>query len=132
MLKNFEPIILKLQENSNVKNISALLLVLCAQLLSPIIARIIIKIFHIIFSVKRKTTESAFYGPLKFFIVVLSFGAAIQFLQLTLGLTNLYWKAFKILLILTIAKALGNCMRPDSTFFTKLENNTKFNRKFST
>ena len=129
MQSQFYEIVARLQENSNIKNITALALVLCAQLLSPIIAIIIIKFFHLILGIKRKTTESAFYGPIKFYIVLLSFGAAIQFLNLTLGIINLYWKIFKILTILTIAKALGNSMAPDSSFFAKLENNTKFNRK---
>ena len=31
------------------------------------------------------------------------------------------------LLVLATAKALSNCLNPDSTFFTKLESSTKFN-----
>lgn len=118
-----------LQSNSNTKNITALVLVLSAHILCPIIARIIIKFFHLILGVKRPVAKSAFYGPLKFYIIVCSFGLAIKFLNLSVGITNLYLKIFKILTILTIARALGNSMDPDSTFFTKLENTTSFNRK---
>lgn len=117
-----------LQSNSNSKNITALVIVLSAHILCPIIAGIIIKFFHLILGVKKKASKSAFYGPLKFYIIVCSFGLAIKFLSLSVGITNLYLRILKILTILTIAKALGNSMEPDSTFFTKLEDTTSFNR----
>lgn len=115
-----------IEQSNETRYGSALLLVLCAYILSPIIARVIITIFHLIFGIKRKSNESAFYGPLKFYIVLCSFGTAISYLNLTTGMVNLFWKMFKILTILTVAKAFGNCMAADSTFFEKLEKNTSF------
>ena len=66
-----------IEQSSESRQISALLLVLISYILCPIIARLIIKLFHIIFSVDRKTSESAFYGPLKFYIVLCCFGTAM-------------------------------------------------------
>ena len=106
---------------------TALAIILGCRVASPIVARIIIFVFHKILKVKRKVTESGFYGPLKFFFTVIGFGLAIYYLELPAGVINLYDKIFKILLILTIAKAFSNCLEPDSTFFNKLESTSRFN-----
>jgi MscS family membrane protein len=106
---------------------TALAIILGVKLFSPIISKIIIYIFHKLFNIKTKVTESGFYGPLKFIFTVLGFGIAINFLQLPEGVINLYNKIFKILFMMATAKALSNCLKPDSTFFTKLETSTKFN-----
>lgn len=121
-----EPIRNLIEQSSGTRNVSALLLVVCAYILSPIIAKIIIKIFHVIFGIHRRTSESAFYGPLKFYTILCSFALSIKFLNLTLGMIFLFWKLFRILTIMTIAKALGNCMAPDSTFFKKMEKSPNF------
>lgn len=114
----------------NIDNIiiylAALAIILGTKLLSPIIAQIVIYIFHKIFKIKTKTTESGFYEPLKFIITTLGFGIAIYYLNLPKGVIKLYLKIFKILAVLALAKALGDCLQPDSTFFTKLESSTKF------
>lgn len=122
-----EKILLGLDVNSVLKYSIALAIVLGMKLFSPIIARIIIYIFHKIFKVNNKTTNSGFYEPLKFLFTVIGFGIAIYFLKLPAGIINLYNKIFKILLILLAAKAFSNCLTPDSTFFSKLEKSTKFN-----
>ena len=106
---------------------TALAIILGSRVVSPIVARIIIYIFHKILKVRKKVTESGFYEPLKFFFTVIGFGIAIYYLKLPEGVINLYNRIFKILLILTIAKAFSNCLEPDSTFFNKLESTPKFN-----
>lgn len=126
MASMMEPIFNFIEQNNQTRYFSVLGLVLFAYIFSPIIAKIIIKINHIIFNIDRKTNDSAFYGPLKFYIILCSFAFSIKFLHLTTGMVNLFWKLFKILTIMTIAKALGNAMAPESTFFDKLEKNTKF------
>lgn len=113
--------------NSTITYLIALAIILGARLLSPIIAHIIIYIFHKLFKVDTKIVNSGFYEPIKFMITVAGFGIAIYYLQLPKGVINLYNKVFKSLLVLAIAKALANCLKPDSTFFTKLESSTKFN-----
>lgn len=120
-------ILSKIDVNSTIKYSTALAIILGMKLFSPIISRIIILVFHKLLKVETKVTESGFYGPLKFLITVIGFGLAILYLQLPEGIVNLYYRIFKILLILIIAKALTNCLTPDSTFFTKLETSTKFN-----
>lgn len=104
----------------------ALAIVLGMKLFSPIIAKIIIYIFHKTFKIKTKVAKSGFYGPLKFIITVAGFGISIYFLKLPAGIINLYKKIFKILAIMATAKALGNSLGADSTFFTTLENKTNF------
>ena len=113
--------------NNVLKYSTALAIILGGRIISPVIAHIVILIFHKLFKVDTKVTESGFYGPFKFIITVAGFGIAIYFLDLPKGVINLYNKVFKILLILTIAKAITNCLEPDSTFFTKLESATRFN-----
>lgn len=113
--------------NSTITYISALAIILGARLLSPIIAHIVIYIFHKLFKVNTKTVDSGFYEPIKFIITTFGFGIAIYYLQLPKGVINLYNKIFRSLVILAVAKALANCLKPDSTFFTKLESTTKFN-----
>ena len=105
----------------------ALAIILGSRLVSPIISRIVIYIFHKLFKIETRTVESGFYGPMKFVITLIGFGLAIHFLKMPVGVVNLYYKIFKTLLILAIAKALSNSLKPDSTFFTKLEANTNFN-----
>lgn len=116
-----------LNVNSTITYATALAIILGARLISPIIAHIIIYIFHKLFKVDNKIVNSGFYEPIKFIITVLGFGIAIYYLQLPKGVINLYNKVFRSLLVLAIAKALANCLNPDSTFFTKLESSTKFN-----
>ena len=116
-----------LDVNSVLMYTTALAIVLGMKLFSPIIARAIIYIFHKLLKVETRTVESGFYGPLKFLFTVIGFGIAIHFLKLPVGVVNLYNKIFKIILIIVIAKALANCLTPNSTFFTKLESTTKFN-----
>ncbi len=113
--------------NSVLKYSIALAMILAIKLFCPIISRIIIFIFHKIFKVDTKSNESGFYGPLKFLFTVTGFGFAIYYLELPEGIINLYNKIFRIILIAVIAKSLTNCLTPTSTFFTKLENSTKFN-----
>lgn len=116
-----------LDVNSILKYSIALAIILGTHLLCPIIVRMIIYIFHKLFKIETKTSESGFYGPLKFIFTVLGFGIAIHFLQLPEGIVNLYNKIFKIFLIMALSKALANCLGPNSTFFTKLEKSTRFN-----
>lgn len=116
-----------LNVNSTITYATALAIILGARLISPIITHIIIYIFHKLFKVDNKIVNSGFYEPIKFIITVLGFGIAIYYLQLPKGVINLYNKVFRSLLVLAIAKALANCLNPDSTFFTKLESSTKFN-----
>ncbi len=116
-----------LNVNSTITYATALAIILGARLISPIIAHIIIYIFHKLFKVDNKIVNSGFYEPIKFIFTVLGFGVAIYYLQLPKGVINLYNKVFTSLLVLATAKALSNCLNPDSTFFTKLESSTKFN-----
>lgn len=116
-----------LDVDSVLKYSTALAIILGMRLFCPIISQIIIAIFHKIFKIKTKAYESGFYGPLKFLFTLIGFGVAIHFLKLPEGIINLYNKVFKILFILATAKALTNCLTPDSTFFTKLESTTRFN-----
>ena len=113
--------------NMTLKYSTALAIILGSRLVCPILAHLIIYIFHKLFKVKNKTIDSAFYEPLKFLFTIIGFGIAIRYLQLPEGVIKLYYKIFKLLLILTIAKALSNCFKVDSTFFKKLEKTTKFN-----
>ena len=59
----------KLDVNSVLNYSIALAIVLGVKLISPIIAQIIIGIFHKLFKIEKKSHESGFYGPLKFEIV---------------------------------------------------------------
>lgn len=104
----------------------ALAIVLGTKLFSPIIARIVIYIIHKAFKTKTKVSQSGLYGPLKFVITVMGFGIAIYFLKLPAGIVNLYKKIFKILAIMATAKALGNSLNPNSSFYTTLETKTNF------
>jgi len=117
----------KLDVNSVLNYSIALAIVLGVKLISPIIARIIIGIFHKLFKIEKKSHESGFYGPLKFEIALIGFGIAIHFLELAEGIVNLYYKIFRILTIIAISKAIANCLSTDSTFFSKLGKATKFN-----
>ena len=119
-------ILSSLNINSVITYITALAIILGCKLLSPIIAHILIYIFHKILKVDNKISKSGFYEPLKFILTVFGFGLAIYYLKLPRGVINLYNEIFKILVILAIAKSLGNCLQPDSTFFSKLETSTKF------
>ncbi len=122
-----DAIISSLDVNTVLRYSTALAIILGIRLASPLIAQIIIYIFHRLFKIETKSSESGFYGPLKFLFTLIGFGLAIKFLKMPAGVENLYNKIFKILLILAIAKALTNCLEPDSTFFTKLESATRFN-----
>lgn len=122
-----DAIISSLDVNTVLRYSTALAIILGIRLASPLIAQIIIYIFHKLFKIETKSYESGFYGPLKFLFTLIGFGLAIKFLKMPAGVENLYNKIFKILLILAIAKALTNCLEPDSIFFTKLESATRFN-----
>lgn len=118
----------KMDVNSILIYSIALAIVLGIKLISPIIARIIIIVFHKLFKIEKKASESGFYGPLKFEIALIGFGIAIHFLNLTEGIVNLYNKIFKILTIMSIAKALANSVSPESTLFNKIDKSNESNR----
>lgn len=103
----------------------ALAIVIGTRVISPIISRAIIYIFHKLLKVKRKVTESGFYEPLKTMITVIGIGIAIYYLQLPNTVIDIYNRCFKILLILSIAKAFANCLKPNSTLFDKLESKNR-------
>ena len=105
-------IIASMDVNNVLEYSTALAIILGGKIISPVIAHIVILIFHKLFKVDTKVTESGFYGPLKFIITVAGFGIAIYFLDLPKGVINLYNKVFKILLILTVARAIANCLEP--------------------
>ena len=85
-----------LNVDSVIKYSIALAIILGVNLLSPIIARIIIYIFHKLFKVKTKTSESGFYGPMKFALTLIGFGIAIYYLALPEGVINLYLRILKV------------------------------------
>lgn len=120
-------IIASMDVNTVLKYSTALAIILGGKIISPMIANIVIIIFHKLFKIETKVVDSSFYGPIKFIITVIGFGIAIYFLELPKGVINLYHKVFKILLILTVVRAITNCLEPDSTFFNKLESTTRFN-----
>ena len=64
--------------------------------------QIIIYIFHRLFKIETKSSESGFYGPLKFLFTLIGFGLAIKFLKMPAGVENLYNKIFKIILFYII------------------------------
>lgn len=120
-------IIASMDVNTVLKYSTALAIILGGKIISPMIANIVIIIFHKLFKIETKVVDSSFYGPIKFIITVIGFGIAIYFLELPKGVINLYHKVFKILFILTVVRAITNCLEPDSTFFNKLEATTRFN-----
>ncbi len=119
--------ILKMFDINNILRYStALAIVLGMKLFSPIIARIIILIFHKTFKINTKVIESGFYGPVKFITTIIGIGIAINFLNLPVEIISFYYKILRILVIMAIAKAFGNSLNPQATFFTKLETKTNF------
>ena len=92
-------ILSSLNINSVITYITALAKILGCKLLSPIIAHILIYIFHKILKVDNKISKSGFYEPLKFILTVFGFGLAIYYLKLPRGVINLYNEIFKIFFV---------------------------------
>lgn len=93
-------------------------------LLSPLFAKIIIKIFRI--DKKQKAKLSTFYRPLKGFLNLLGIYISVMFLreplQIPEGIINAVDKVFRISVIIVAAKGLGQAITVQSKIIKTIQN----------
>lgn len=94
--------------NSVADYITAIVIILFFTCLGPLIATITIKLFHIKEKKILKIKKHAFYKPLKSFISILGLHIALNSLKLPTYWVVFIDKAFRILVILIISKAIAN------------------------
>ena len=93
-------------------------------LLSPVLAKIIIKIFRI--DKKQKAKLSTFYRPLKLFLNLVGIYSAVMFLkepfQISEGIITVVDKVFRISVIIIAAKGITQAISVQSKIVKKIQN----------
>lgn len=121
--------IIKLIQSVNVeyliKYAEIIIIILGFQIIGPIVSRIIIGIVHKIMKSDKKSTESGFYKPLKYFFYVLGFYISIYTLGTTKGIEKLADKALKLIGIVLFAKGTADSLNPDSPIFNIINKGSK-------
>ncbi len=106
----------------------AIAIILIFRIFSGTISYIIIRMFKIKEKKAKKIKESAFYSPLKIFIILLGFYLAIVFLKEPLNLSvevmKVAYQAFVIISTISFAKGLAASFTPKSSLYKKLKEKT--------
>lgn len=106
-------------------------IILFFRIFSSSFSYIIIRMFKIKEKKNKKVKESAFYGPLKVFFIILGFYLAIVFLKMPLKITdevmNVAYKAFVIISTLAFARGLAEGFTARSSLYKKVQEKTNKN-----
>lgn len=100
-------------------------------IIRPLLSYLMIKIFKIKSTNNEKVKKSALYKPLKLFFLILGIYLAILFLNVPENIALLIKKLFRASIILLVAYAISNALKPDSVFLktflkkSKLSSNTR-------
>ena len=104
----------------------AISVVLFCKIISPKIAYILIKMFHLKEKAKNKIKKNAFYKPIKTFFVILSIYIATLFFDIPANIKLIIVKAFKICTIFLTAKGFANLFEINSESFNKIKKKLNF------
>lgn len=104
----------------------AILIILFCKIISPKIAYILIKMFHLKEKDKNKIKQNAFYKPIKSFFVILSIYIATLFFAIPENIKLIIMKAFKICIIFLTARGFANLFDISSETFHKIKNKLNF------
>lgn len=103
-------------------------IILFFRIFSGTISYIIIRMFKIREKKAKSIKESAFFGPLKIFFIILGFYLAIVFLKAPLDITDeimdIAYKAFIIISTIAFAKGLAKSFTPKSSLYKKIKEKT--------
>ncbi len=106
----------------------ALGIILFFRIFSGTISYIIIRMFKIKEKKAKSIKESAFFGPLKIFFIILGFYLAVVFLKQPLNITaeimEVAYKAFVIISTIAFAKGLAASFTPKSSLYKKIKDKT--------
>ena len=112
-------------EQISVKIIIVLLILIVGIISSGTLSYGIIKLFNIK-NKEKNLKKSAFYKPLKIFLIIISFYISFVILELPVSLMNIISKIVRILIIMLIAKGIANILSPKSIIFDKILKNDKY------
>jgi len=104
----------------------ALAIIIVFKILSPIIAYIFIKMFHLKEKNKQKIKQHAFYKPLKSLIVILGIYIALRTLQIPENISIYISKILRICIIILFAKGFANVFDTSSGSYEKIREKLKF------
>ena len=112
--------------NIVLKILIALFIILIFSIISSIIAYILIKMFHFKEKDKNKIKENAFYKPLKAFILILGIYIATYIFDIPNNIKLIIIRAFRICIIVLVAKGFANLFNTNSESFNKIKNKLNF------
>lgn len=127
----FEEFINYINDMTEEKIISILIatiIIIGVIVLSSIFSYYVIKIFYFKEKNKQVIRENPFYIPLKILVIVIGFYMAVRILNLPETVLKAWRKAFKIILIIISAKAIGNIVDPKSSISKKLRRKDASNK----
>lgn len=102
-------------------------IILFCKIISPCIAYILIKMFHLKEKNKNKIKENAFYKPIKTFVVILGIYFSCLLFTIPDNINLIIEKAFRICVILLISKGFANLFNTNSESFNKIKTKLHFN-----
>lgn len=103
-----------------------LAIILIFKIISPIIAYIFIKMFHIKEKNKQKIKQHAFYKPLKSLLVVVGIYLGLKTLGIPENISICISKLFRIFIILLLSKGFANIFNVSSESYEKIKEKLKF------
>lgn len=109
----------------------AVAIILFFRIFSAGISYIIIRMFKIKVKSVKEIKQSAFYNPLRRFLIILGFYIAVIFLKTPLNISqevmNVATKLFQILVVIAVANAFANSFTPKSSLIRKFREKTSKN-----
>lgn len=104
----------------------ALLIILFCTIISSAVAYILIKMFHFKIKDKNKIKNHAFYKPIKSFVIILGIYIATSFFDIPENIKLIIMKAFKICIIILVAKGFASLFDSNSASFNKIKSKLNF------
>ena len=103
---------------------ATIIIILFAKIIGPLIAYILIKMFHLKEKDKTKIKENAFYKTIKAIILLSGVYFATFLFVIPNSIKELIIKVFKICIILIVANGFSNLFSVNSNAFKKLKEKT--------
>lgn len=125
-INNITNIVLSINGNFILTLIKSIIIILFFKIISPLVAYIVIRMFHLKEKNKNKIKQNAFYKPIKSFLLVLGLYLATLIFNLPQNISLIIYKIFKICIILIVANGFANLFDFTSDYYEKLRKKFSF------
>ena len=108
------------------KILVSLIIIIFSKIIGPLIAYIVIKMFHLKEKDKEKIKSNAFYKPIKSLVLLISIYSISFLFYIPENIHLIIYKLFKIIIVLIFANGFSNLFSTHSDTFKKLSGKINF------